>query len=31
LNTVQKAIKVLADEGTVITVPGRGVFAASNE
>jgi GntR family transcriptional regulator len=28
LNTVQKAIKVLADEGTVITVPGRAACSS---
>ncbi len=28
VGTVRKAIKVLADEGLVVTVPGRGSFAA---
>jgi GntR family transcriptional regulator len=27
VGTVRKAIKVLADEGLVVTVPGRGSFA----
>lgn len=25
-NTIRAAIKILADEGIVVTVPGRGVF-----
>jgi len=28
VGTVRKAIKVLADEGLVVTVPGRGSFVA---
>jgi GntR family transcriptional regulator len=27
VGTVRKAIKILADEGLVVTVPGRGSFA----
>jgi GntR family transcriptional regulator len=27
VGTVRKAIKVLADEGLIVTVPGRGSFA----
>jgi DNA-binding GntR family transcriptional regulator len=27
-NTVRRAIKVLADEGLVVTEPGRGTFVA---
>jgi DNA-binding GntR family transcriptional regulator len=27
-NTVRRAIKVLADEGLVVTEPGRGTFTA---
>lgn len=30
LNTAQKAVKVLADEGVVFTMPGRGVFVRKN-
>ncbi|MDQ2877108.1 MAG: winged helix-turn-helix domain-containing protein [Actinomycetota bacterium] len=30
-NTVRRAIKVLADEGLVITEPGRGTFVAGTE
>ncbi|MGH3400619.1 MAG: GntR family transcriptional regulator [Streptosporangiaceae bacterium] len=29
--TVQRAIRVLADEGLVITRPGRGTFVAGSE
>ena len=28
LNTVRRAIRLLADEGLVVTVPGRGTFVA---
>jgi DNA-binding GntR family transcriptional regulator len=28
VGTIRRAIKVLADEGLVVTVPGRGSFAA---
>jgi DNA-binding GntR family transcriptional regulator len=29
VGTIRKAIKVLADEGLVVTVPGRGSFVIS--
>ena len=28
MSTVQRAVKVLADEGLVVSVPGRGTFVA---
>jgi DNA-binding GntR family transcriptional regulator len=30
LNTVQRAVRVLKDEGLVYTVPGRGVFVSKD-
>ena len=29
MSTVQRAVKVLVEDGLVVTVPGRGIYAAS--
>jgi hypothetical protein len=31
MSTVQRAVRVLVGEGLVVTVPGRGIFAAPRE
>ena len=31
MSTVQRAVRVLAGEGLVVTVPGRGIYAAPQE
>ena len=31
MSTVQRAVRVLAGEGLVVTVPGRGIFAAPKD
>ena len=31
MSTVQRAVRVLAGEGLVVTVPGRGIFPAPRE
>ena len=31
VGTIRKAIKVLADEGLIVTVPGRGSFAVRRD
>jgi DNA-binding GntR family transcriptional regulator len=31
MSTVQRAVRVLVSEGLVVTVPGRGMFAAARD
>ena len=31
MSTVQRAVRVLVGEGLVVTVPGRGMFAAARD
>ena len=31
MSTVQRAVKVIASEGRVVTVPGRGVYARGQQ